>query len=38
MLGILFAPFTVLFKLDLFSNEFLVLAGPIIDTLARSTC
>ena len=36
MLSLLFAPFAILFKLDFFSNEFLVFAGPIIDPFAGS--
>ena len=34
MLGLLAAPFAILFELDLFGDEFLVLAGPVIDALA----
>jgi len=34
MLGLLSAPFAVLFELNLFSDEFLVLAGPVIYTFA----
>ena len=30
MLLLLSAPFTILFELDLFSDEFLVFAGPVI--------
>jgi hypothetical protein len=37
VLGLLSAPFAEFFKLDFFSNEFLVLAGPVIYTLAGST-
>ncbi len=37
VLGLLFAPFAELIKLYLFSDEFLVLAGPVIDALAGST-
>ena len=37
MLGLLSAPFAILFELDFFSNEFLVLAGPVIYALAGST-
>jgi len=36
MLGLLSAPFAVFFKLDFFSNEFLVLAGPVIYAFAGS--
>jgi hypothetical protein len=34
MLGLLAAPFAVLFKLDFFCDEFLVLAGPVIYAFA----
>ena len=36
MFHLLSAPFAVLFKLNLFSDEFLVLAGPVIDPLTGS--
>jgi len=36
VLGLLAAPFAILIKLDLFSDEFLVLAGPVIDAFAGS--
>ena len=32
MLGLLAAPFAIFFELDLFSDEFFVLAGPVIYT------
>ncbi len=31
------APLTILLKLDLSSDEFLVLAGPIVDSFALGT-
>ena len=34
MLSLLFAPFAVFFKLNLFSDEFLVLTGPVIYAFA----
>ena len=34
MLGLFSAPFAVLIELDFLGNEFLVLAGPVIYTLA----
>lgn len=34
MLGLLFAPFAVFIQLNLFSDEFFVLAGPVIDAFA----
>jgi len=34
MLGLLSAPFAEFFELDLFSDEFLILAGPVIYALA----
>jgi len=34
MLGLFLAPFAELVKLDFLGNEFLVLAGPVIDTFA----
>jgi len=37
MLRLLAAPFAEFFKLDFFSDEFLVLAGPVIYVLASST-
>ena len=37
MLGIFTAPFAEFIELNLFSDEFLVLAGPVIDPLAGST-
>jgi len=36
MLGLFAAPFAILFELNLFSDEFLVFAGPVIDALAIS--
>jgi len=36
MLGLFAAPFAEFFKLDFFSNEFFVLAGPVIYALAGS--
>jgi hypothetical protein len=36
VLGLLFAPFTELHKLDLSCDEFLVFAAPIIDPFAGS--
>ncbi len=36
MLGLLSAPFAVLFELNLFGDEFLVFAGPVIDAFASS--
>ncbi len=36
MLGLLFTPFAEFIELDLFNDEFLVLAGPIVDALASS--
>ena len=37
MLSLLSAPFAEFFELDFLSNEFLVLTGPVIYTLAGST-
>ena len=37
MLGFLLAPLTEFVELNLFSDEFLVLAGPVIDPLASPT-
>ena len=37
VLSLLFAPFAILFELDLFSNEFLVFAGPVIYAFAGRT-
>jgi hypothetical protein len=34
VLYLLFAPFAVLFELNLFSDEFFVLAGPVIYAFA----
>jgi hypothetical protein len=34
MIGLLSAPFAILFKLNLFSDEFLVFAGPVIYAFA----
>jgi hypothetical protein len=34
MLGLLSAPFAILFELNLFSDEFFVLAGPVIYAFA----
>jgi hypothetical protein len=34
MLGLLAAPFAILFELNLFSDEFLVFTGPVIYALA----
>jgi len=34
MLGLFFTPFTIFFKLNLFSNEFFVFTGPVIYALA----
>jgi hypothetical protein len=34
MLGLLSAPFAILFELYLFSDEFLVLTGPVIYVFA----
>jgi hypothetical protein len=36
MLSLFSAPFAIFIELDFFSNEFLVLAGPVIYTLAGS--
>jgi hypothetical protein len=36
VLSYFFAPFAIFIKLYLFSDEFLVLAGPVICTLAGS--
>jgi hypothetical protein len=36
VLGLLAAPLAVFFKLDLFSNELLIFAGPVIYALASS--
>jgi hypothetical protein len=36
MLGLLSAPFAILFKLDFFGDEFLVFTGPVIYALASS--
>jgi hypothetical protein len=36
VLSLLFAPFAIFFKLNLFSDEFLVFAGPVIYALAGS--
>ena len=36
MLSLLFAPLAEFIELDLFGDEFLVLAGPVIYTLAGS--
>ena len=38
MLGLLAAPFAILFELNLFSDEFFILAGPVIYALANTTC
>ena len=37
MLGLFPAPPAILFELDFFSDEFLVLAGPVIDALTVYT-
>ena len=37
MLGIDFAPFAILIKLNLFSDELLVLAGPVVYAFALAT-
>ena len=34
MLGLFLAPFAKFVELDLFCDEFLVLAGPVVDALA----
>ncbi len=36
MLGLLFAPFAVLFELDLSGDEFLVFSAPVVDAFAGS--
>jgi hypothetical protein len=37
MLGLLAAPFAILFELYLFGDEFLVFAGPVIYALTSRT-
>lgn len=37
MLGLLFAPLAILVELNLFCDEFFVLAGPVVYALACST-
>jgi hypothetical protein len=37
MLGLLSAPFAILFELNLFSDEFFIFTGPVIYALTGST-